>query len=48
LFTEIEVALFVAFINGVLGGKAIGKKTKEEEKEMLNFYCAGTASRSKY
>jgi hypothetical protein len=39
LFTEIEFALFVAFINGVPGGKVKEKRTRaEEEKEMLNFY----------
>jgi len=40
LFTEIEFALFVAFINGVPGGKVKRKRRREEEKEMLNFYCA--------
>jgi len=39
--TLFEVALFVAFINGVPGGKVKEKRTREEEeKEMLNFYCA--------
>jgi len=33
LFTEIEFALFVAFINGVPGYKVKEKGTREEKKE---------------
>jgi hypothetical protein len=53
LFTEIELALFVAFINGVPEGKVKEKGTREEKKETLNFYSAvncsfGTARRYRY